>query len=594
MKQSACGLDCYDGCSIVYENGDLRGDKNHPITKGSLCANVNVNIDKAPRIITPMINGKAVSINEALAYAASIINDKTLLWRGSGNVGVMQDITNLLIEKVGGCLTKGSLCDGAGDAGITEGRGVNLTLPPEQIEKSEVIVVWGRDITVTNRHILPFIEGKKLIVIDPVKTKIAKKADLHVQLAPRSDLYLAILLARFIFLEELHDKEWLDKNAREYEEYYDFVRTFRIKALLALIDTDLDTIGEILSLIEGRKVVFLVGAGVQRYSIGDQVLRAIDSLAALLGLFGKEGCGVSYLGDSKLGFDNPFSVNAKKISKVDTPFEQFENVIIQGGNPCESMPDTNKVISRLKKVKNIIYFGLYENETSRLAHVVIPAKNFFEKDDVRLSYGHSYVSKINELKECDFGISEYEFVRSVFNIKKYDGLENEEYYIDHWLKQCEIKEDILISKAYKELPYSNGFGKDGGDEFVFLDDYDDDFIEQKKLRRPRGYQRLSCDESSFWLVNSKSNNSINTQFKQDNRVLVHPDLNFCDNEEVLVSSEYGEVVLRVQNSTDIRNDCVKITSNTIGINRLTPPTISNEGDSACFGEVKVRLSKLVL
>jgi len=594
MKQSACGLDCYDGCSIVYENGDLRGDKNHPITKGSLCANVNVNIDKAPRIITPMINGKAVSINEALAYAASIINDKTLLWRGSGNVGVMQDITNLLIEKVGGCLTKGSLCDGAGDAGITEGRGVNLTLPPEQIEKSEVIVVWGRDITVTNRHILPFIEGKKLIVIDPVKTKIAKKADLHVQLAPRSDLYLAILLARFIFLEELHDKEWLDKNAREYEEYYDFVRTFRIKALLALIDTDLDTIGEILSLIEGRKVVFLVGTGVQRYSIGDQVLRAIDSLAALLGLFGKEGCGVSYLGDSKLGFDNPFSVNAKKISKVDTPFEQFENVIIQGGNPCESMPDTNKVISRLKKVKNIIYFGLYENETSRLAHVVIPAKNFFEKDDVRLSYGHSYVSKINELKECDFGISEYEFVRSVFNIKKYDGLENEEYYIDHWLKQCEIKEDILISKAYKELPYSNGFGKDGGDEFVFLDDYDDDFIEQKKLRRPRGYQRLSCDESSFWLVNSKSNNSINTQFKQDNRVLVHPDLNFCDNEEVLVSSEYGEVVLRVQNSTDIRNDCVKITSNTIGINRLTPPTISNEGDSACFGEVKVRLSKLVL
>ncbi len=594
MKQSACGLDCYDGCSVVFESSKVLGDRFHPVTKGSLCANVNVNINKAPRITTPMINGKAVSMNEALTYAESVINDKTLLWRGSGNVGAMQEITNLLIEKVGGCLTKGSLCDGAGDVGITEGRGINLTLPLEQIEKSEVVVVWGRDVTVTNRHILPFIEGKKIIVIDPVKTKIAKKADLHVQLAPRSDLYLAILLARFVFLEELHDKEWLEKNASEYEEYYDFVRTFRIKALLALIDTDLDTIGEILSLIKGRKVVFLVGAGVQRYSIGDQVLRAIDSLAALLGLFGKEGCGVSYLGDSKLGFDDPFRVHTKKVLKADTPFEQFESVIIQGGNPCESMPDTNKVISRLKKVKNIIYFGLYENETSKLAHVVIPAKNFFEKDDVRLSYGHSYVSKINKLKECDFGISEYEFVKSIFNIKKYDGLENEEYYIDHWLKQCEIKEDILISKAYRELPYSNGFGQDGGDEFVFLDDYDDDFIEQKKLRRPRGYQRLSCDESSFWLINSKSNNSINTQFEQDNRVVVHPDLNFCDNEEVLVSSDYGEVALRVKNSTDIRNDCVKITANTIGINRLTPPTISNEGDSACFGEVKVRLSKLVL
>jgi len=594
MKQSACGLDCYDGCSMVYENGDIRGDKAHLVTQGSLCANINVNINKAPRITTPLINGKAVSMNEALAYVANVINDKTLLWRGGGNVGVMQEITNLLIDKAGGYLTKGSLCDGAGDAGIIEGRGVNLTLPPEQIEKSEVVVVWGRDITVTNRHILPFIEGKKLIVIDPIKTKIAKKADLHVQLAPRSDFYLAILLARFVFLEELYDKEWLEKNASEYEEYYDFVRTFRIKALLALIDTGLDTIGEILSLIDGKKVVFLVGAGVQRYSIGDQVLRAIDSLAALLGLFGKEGCGVSYLGDSKLSFDNPFSVNAKKVSKVDTPFDKFETVIVQGGNPCESMPNTNEVANRLKKVKNIIYFGLYENETSKRAHVVIPAKNFFEKDDVRLSYGHSYVSKINQIRECDFGISEYEFVKSIFDINKYNGFKNEEYYIDHWLKQCEIKEDIFISKAYRKLPYSNGFGKDGGDEFVFLDDYDDDFIEHKKLRRPRGYQRLSCDDSSFWLVNSKSNDSINTQFKQDDRVWVHPDLEFCDNEEILVSSQYGEVTLRVKNSTDIRSDCVKITANTIGVNRLTPSTISNEGHSACFGEVKVRLSKLVL
>ena len=144
------------------------------------------------------------------------------------------------------------------------------------------------------------------------------------------------------------------------------------------------------------------------------------------------------------------------------------------------------------------------------------------------------------------------------------------------------------------MPYSNGFGQEGGDEFIFLDDYDDDFIEQKKLRRPRGYQRLSCNDSSFWLINSKLNDSINTQFKRDDRVWVHPDLNFCDNEEILVSSQYGEVTLRVKNSTDIRNDCVKITANTIGVNRLTPPTISNEGHSACFGEVKVRLSKLVL
>ena len=594
MIYTTCALDCYDGCSIVYDNDKISGDKLHPVTQGALCANVNKNIFKEPRITTPMINGKAISMDEALEYIASVVDDKTLLWRGSGNVAVMQEVTNLLMGKIDGTITKGSLCDGAGEAGIIEGRGVNLTLPLEQIAKSEVVVIWGRDVTVTNRHILPFIKDKKIIVIDPIKTKIAKSAHLHIQLAPRSDLYLAVLLARFIFMEELHDKKWLDKFASEYEEYYDFVRTFRIKALLALIDTNLDTIGDMLSLIEGKKVVFLVGAGVQKYSIGNEVLRAIDAVAVLLGLFGKEGCGVSYLGDSKLGFKNPFVTEIKKVSKVDTPFDEFDSVIIQGGNPCESMPNTNEVINRLENVKNVIYFGLYENETSRRANVVIPAKNFFEKNDVRLSYGHSYVSKINKIKECDFGISEYDFVREIFKIKSFGGLESEEYYLNYWLDQCDKMGNIFISKAYRELPYENGFGKDEDEEFVFLDDHDDDFIERKKLKRPRGYKNILDKENSFWLVNSKSNDSLNTQFEKSNRVILHPDLGFCDDEEVMVSSEFGEIRLRIKNSVDIRIDCVKITANTIGINKLTPSIISNEGHNACYGEVKVSLSKVLI
>ncbi len=590
MIHTACALDCYDGCAIVCDNHKISGNKEHPFTQGSLCANVNTNIQKAPRITTPMINGKTVSMKEALEYAAKIINDKTLLWRGSGNVAVMQEITNLLMDKVGGTLTEGSLCDGAGDAGIVEGRGVNFTLPPEQIAASEVVVVWGRDITVTNRHLLPFIKNKKLIVIDPVKTKIAKSADLHIQLAPRSDLYLAILLARFIFMEELHDNELLN----DHIEYYDFVREFRIKALLALIDSSLDEIGAMLSLVKGKKVVFLVGAGVQRYSIGSEVLRAIDAVAVLLGLFGKEGCGVSFLGDSKLGFDNPFKIQAKKVSKVDTPFDRFDTVIIQGGNPCESMPNTNEVISSLAKVENVIYFGLYENETSRRANVIIPAKNFFEKDDVRLSYGHSYISKIQKIQECDFGISEYDFTKELFGLKGFDGLQSEEHYLNFWLDQCDQKENMLLSKAYREFPYENGFGENEEEEFVFLDDHDDDYVDRKKLKRPRGYKNLSNDENSLWLVNAKSNDSLNTQFETNDKVLIHPSLGFLDGEEVSVVSEFGETRLRVKNSENMRVDCVKVTANTIGVNRLTPSTISNEGHNACYGEVKISLSKVVV
>jgi len=86
-----------------------------------------------------------------------------------------------------------------------------------------------------------------------------------------------------------------------------------------------------------RRVVFWLGNGVQKYSIGNFVLHAIDSLVTTLGLFGKEGSGVAFLGNSKLGFENPFEIGGKKVQKATTNFGDFETVLIQGGNPVASM-----------------------------------------------------------------------------------------------------------------------------------------------------------------------------------------------------------------------------------------------------------------
>ncbi len=589
MIKTACGLDCYDGCAIEFKDNKIFGSKIDKQTNGTLCSVLNHEFDKAQRIEVPMINGKEVSLDEALQYVAIKLSKNSLLWRGSGNVSVMQNITNLLMEKVNGSLTKGSLCDGAGDYGIVEGRGSNITLPLEQIEKSEVVVVWGRNITTTNAHIMPFIKDKTIIVIDPVKTKIAKMADLHIQLAPRSDIYLALLLARFAIMEDLIDIDWLKVNAPEYDEYYDFIRGFRIKSLLTLVDTSLDAIGDMLCMIEGKKVVFLVGTGVQKYSIGSQVLRAIDSFVALLGLFGKEGCGVSYLGDSKLGYDNPFKTKCQKVSKVDTPFDVFDTVLIQGGNPMSSMPNSNQVKQRLKKVKDVIYFGLYHNDTSGFANVIIPALSFYEKDDFRINYGNQYAHKMNKIKECNYGISEYEFSQKIISILGYEKLEEESFYIDFWVKQCIKDGDTMFMKSYQKIPYSDGF--DGG--FQFLDDYDDDFIDTKKIKRPKGYKNLK-EEGDLWLITQKMAHAINTQFRSSNTILISPEHGYIDGEVVNVSSEYGSVNLVAKNSDYVRIDSVVAGSNCIEINQLTPSIISNDENGACYGEVKVTLSKVVI
>ncbi|WP_294956100.1 molybdopterin-dependent oxidoreductase [Sulfurovum sp.] len=594
MKETACGLDCYDACRIIVEEEGfkLKGDKEHPVGNGALCALLNKYMFETPRIEMPRINGKEVSMEEAMqAVAEAFKTDNSLLWRGSGNFGVMQGITNLFMEKINGTLTTGSLCDGAGDAGIVMGRGINRNLPLEQVDKAETVVVWGRNVTVTNAHIMPFLEGKHIVVIDPVKTAIAKKADLHLQIQPRTDYYVAIMLARFVFMENSEDIEWMNEFAPEYEDFYDYTREHRIKAILAYIGVDLGDMGRVLNYLRDKKVVFLVGNGVQKYSTGAYTLHAIDSLAATLGLFGKEGSGVSFLSDSRLGFEDPFDVACKRVPKAVTAFSKFETVLVQDGNPAESMPDSNRVRKELEAVENLVYFGLYENETSKMAKIVIPAKNFFEKEDVRLSYGHQYVQKMNKIVDSDIGISEYDFTRILFSLFGFDGLQSEEYYIDAWLSQCGKEGEHYISPAHQNAPYAEGFGEDE-DEFEFIEEFEDDFINTKRFRKYRKESKNKPKDERFWLLTPKSAKSLNTQFVRDDKVQLPPDAGYAGGERVKVSSEHGSHEFTVKLNEDLRPDCLIITSNTVGVNYLTPSILSDEGENACYQEVKVLVERL--
>jgi len=595
MIKTACGLDCPDACGIVSDKNifpKVLADTTHPNSNGALCSLINHHIHTQERITKPMVDGKEVSMQEALdAVAKALKVDKKLLWRGSGNFGAMQEVTNLLFKAIDGTLTKGSLCDGSGDAGVLAGRGVNRILPPSQIKKSEVVVVWGKNITTTAPHLMPFIEGKKLIVIDPIKTEIAKEADIFLQIKPRMDFYLAILLARFVIMQDYENREFLEEWGSEYEDFYDFTREFRIKPILEYIGIDLNSMGEIVESIVNKRVVFLVGNGVQKYSIGNFVLHAIDSLASVLGLFGKEGSGVAFIGNSKLGVDNPFEVDTKRVQKATTKFSEFETVLVQGGNPAESMPSSNRVKEELSRVKNLIYFGLYENETSKMANIIIPAKNFFEKNDVRFSYSSYIVSPMRKIIDSPIGISEYDFTKYLMNKFNFFDIKEESYYINYLLDQCKRVDEHLLSPAYQQLPYQNGFGEDEGEEFEFIDDFYDDFENIKKFQRITKRKKEEKFEG-FFLITPKAKNALNTQFKRDNRIYLNPKLGFRDGEKIKAISQYGQQDFIVKNSDIVREDSVLIYANCIGVNHLTPPIVSEEGDNACYQEVKIKLEKV--
>ncbi len=573
---TACPLDCYDACEIVYENGILKGLKSG-YTQGFLCPHMN-HYDKYETIQAPRYKNREISLEEALLKLKEMINscekDKVLHYRGSGNFALMQEVTDHFFASYGATLTDGTLCDGAGEAGIEEGRGSNKNMPITEVAKSDVVIFWGRNPHTTSSHILPLIKGKTIIVIDPIKTKIAKMADLHIQLKPHTDLFLAMLLSRFLHIENGCNEEFLDKYASEYEDYYELTQNIRIKAVLDQIDVSLGKLGNLLGLVKDKKVAIVCGVGIQKYSDGVDIMRAIDAFAAMLGLFGREGCGVSYLGSSRANIVSPFNKKSKKVSKVNTEFSDFETVFIQGANPLSQMPNSSRVKESISKVKNIVYFGLYENETSEAADLVIPAKSFLHKDDVRTSYSHNKISFMPKVADSEIGISEYDlsaYLCREFNIE----IQNEEFYIKHFKNFAVQKIDgSWYVENRDEIPYKEGFDTDDG-QFVFLDELDS-----------------KVDESQgMYLITSKSQTSLNSQFNRQESVFLHSSLGFNEGEFITVSSISGSVKLRVKHNDDLRKDCVLIYSGTKGVNNLTTHKHALSAKSAIFQENKVEISR---
>lgn len=421
------------------------------------------------------------------------------------------------------------MCDGAGEAGILEGRGSNKNMPISEIEKSDVVIFWGRNPHTTSSHLLPLIKDKKIIVIDPLKTKIAKNADLHVQIKPHGDLYLALLLSRFLYIYDTHHEQHLQNHAPEYEDFHELTQTIRIVSKLEDIDVTLGDVEKIIEMVEGKKVAIVCGVGIQKYADGADVMRAIDAFAVMLGLFGREGCGVSYLGASREHIKSPFNSKAKKVSKINTEFSNFKTVFIQGANPLSQMPDTQRVKESISKTKNVVYFGLFENETSEVADLVIPAKSFLHKNDVRTSYSHNAMMFMPKVADVDAGISEYDlsaYLCNYFNI----SLESEEFYLNHFKSFSVEKDDGTREVKNREaIPYQDGFDTDS-QEFEFLDEFEDQQEEKGKL----------------FLLTSKSITSLNSQFNTDENVYLHSSLGFKEDDLVSISSVTGNVELKVK------------------------------------------------
>lgn len=557
----ACPLDCFDTCQARITDGNIKGSKEHFVTNGKLCVNF-AHLLNEEKLETPQFNGKDISLKESL----NILTDKlktydpsnVLYYKGSGNLGVMQSAPKNFFEKYGATFTKGSLCEGAGEEGLVLGRGRCVNPPLENLLNAEVIVVWGRNLTVTSPHMYNLIKDKTFITIDPVETKIAQKSDVFLQLNPKTDHELALLMTRFAYMDDMEDEDSFNEYSTGADWFFDLAKSKPLISYESITGVHLSMVVKAIDLMKDKKVAFLVGLGVQKYYEGAQIMRTIDSLAAYIGVHNKKAGGLWYLGDSSYGYENQFSTGSKKrVDIVSVDFSSYDMVFIQGANPVVSAPNTQRLIDGLKKTF-VVYFGTTLNDTCEYADLVIPSSNFLSKKDVRISYGHDLkaVSDVVEQKH-ENTVSEYELTQFLNKTFSFEMLKNEDKIIDYYSNT-----DVNISSI---------------EEFEFIEE-----LEVENL-----YENKTAD--NYYFITAKQTNTLNSQFKVDNCIHIHSSCAFKDNDKVLLSSSYGKAHFIVKVNDCVKENCVLVYAGAKNANYVTPNISDEVAHSAIFQEILVSI-----
>lgn len=434
---TACPRNCYSTCSFRVQVEDNRIIRILPYS-GNLatpegpCIKGLSYIERAhspERITNPLIrtsSGKfeEIGTEEAIKIISSNLSlikqqwgSHSILWfRGSGMSGLTNEIGSSFWKAFGGTtLTYGNLCWPAGLEAVRLTLGSVKHNVPWDLENAKTIIIWGKNPAETNIQEISFIaaakeKGCRIIVIDPLRTPTADKADVFFSPKPGTDGALALAIAKLLIDKKLIDHDFIEKHVKGFEE---LSQSLHISPAEAEIITGIPA-EEIVSLasIIGEKgpVTILPGYGLQRHQNGGQTIRSVLLLSVLTGNIGKSGSGFNYANLQSYVFDDlkePLSYYPD--TEKDIPFRrtismarlgsdmlnatnpELKAVWVERGNPVLQSPDTNSVIKAFSKMKFKVVVEQFMTDTAALADIILPAKNMFEQSDIIGSYWSPYV-----------------------------------------------------------------------------------------------------------------------------------------------------------------------------------------------------------
>jgi anaerobic selenocysteine-containing dehydrogenase len=441
-RHSVCALDCPDCCSLVLtvENEratKLRGNPDHPITRGFLCGKVAQYLEReySPgRLLYPQRRAGAkgegrferISWDEALdtvarrlqSVAAEYGPEAILPYSYAGTMGFLNGsgMDRRFFHRIGASRLDRTICSSAGGAGLTEALGLRYATEPEQFRHSRLILAWGANILGTNVHLWPFMmearrNGAKLYTIDPRRNRTGAAADKHFFINPGSDTALALAMMHVIVGENLHDADYIDRHTSGFEGLRDRVRDWtpqRAAGLTGISSAEIVQLAR--EYATTRPAVIRLNYGVQRSERGAAAVRTIALLPALVGSWKEVGGGLQLSTSqafqlNRAGLERPDlqekalgrparMVNMSRLGQAlnalsDPPVKA---IVVYNSNPAAIAPNGNSVAAGLRREDLFtVVLEQFQNDTADYADILLPATTFLEHTDIYFAYGHHYL-----------------------------------------------------------------------------------------------------------------------------------------------------------------------------------------------------------
>lgn len=328
-----------------------------------------------------------------------------------------------------------------------------------ELEDADCIFIIGSNTTVGHPLVATRIyrakaKGAKLIIADPREIQLAKFADLYVRQRLGSDVALVNGMMNVIYNNGWHDEKFVKERTENFDAFVETISKFppeRAAELTGIAADDIVKMAEAYAKAKAGSIIYCMG--ITQHSTGVDNVKTLANLSMLCGHIGRPSTGVNPLrgqnnvqGACDMGaLPNVYpgyqvvsvpevqekfakAWNAELSPKVGLTIMDMMNglldgkikaLVVMGENPMVSDPDIHHVEHALKSAEFLLSIDIFPTPTTELAHVVLPAASFAEKEGTfsnserRVQRVRKAVEPVGEAK------ADWEIIRDLSNLMGY-------------------------------------------------------------------------------------------------------------------------------------------------------------------------------